>query len=202
MLDYLSNLNGDDWRTVSIVWQGILITVLAVTGIYQLLTIRAQAKKSHTIDICKSFATDPLLFECRKKLREGRINGDLALHPHNYAIQILTVLNYFDNLAIGIYQGVYDETMVRAYHEQPLRLNVGRYLKGDRAIIFNIQPEALKYLLLLANTWDNAPDAAHIPEDGFALTIKSNSQIDKIEIPGKTSKQTANQNQAAAKDSA
>ncbi len=175
-LNYLASLSGDDWRTVSIVGQGILMTVLVVTGIYQILIIRAENKKSRTIDICNRYSSDAVLNECLGRLYEARLSGDLDLNPLKYRPKVVGVLTYFEIIAVGIQQGIYGEKMTHQYHEIPLRAYVGRYLNNGRAKKFDIELESCKYLLALAEKWEKYDDAVVLTERQLALTLSDESQ--------------------------
>lgn len=190
--DYLTSLSGDDWRTISIVWQGILMTLVVVTGIYQLMAIRTENRKNRTLEICSRYDS-PLSFECKRILHKARRNGELAEDPIKYRAEIAYMLGFFEEVAIGIKRGVYEEETVHDHLGGTLRQYVHIYLTGDIPIKARLiaSSKTFENLLALADKWEKVPDAAILEQ--HALEIKR-----KPEAPDK---QVAN-DQAATKDSA
>jgi hypothetical protein len=72
-------------------------------------------KERRTLDACSKIYTDPTLFELKKLVYSARIDAVAKRDPSAVkAIRrdIVNLLNYFDAIAVGIEQGVYDEDIV------------------------------------------------------------------------------------------
>lgn len=162
MMDYLLNLTLDDWRNISIVAQGVLMIGLVATGIYQLLAIRAHAKRNATLEMCTRFSTDSVLCNSHRELHEARINNDLQKNPLKYRHAILPILNFLDMVAIGVERGIYDEDLAREYLKWVIVQNVKWYLTGNFPQKANIPVSGFSNLITLNNKWGDP--TAELPE--------------------------------------
>lgn len=174
-------LTPDLWRTLSIVVQGLLGVILTGIGVIQLIALirkSHETKITRTLDICKQHFTDPIIFECRCILYEARKNGDLDENPIKYRMRILQVLNFFEGLAIGIHQGIYDEQITYENLGGMVRITVQMYLTGDlpqRAEIGH-SPKNYEHVRALAKKWNNLPNAPAIRKFATEIFKKSKAQ--------------------------
>ncbi len=162
-MDLYFGLNLDEWKTISIVAQGVLMVILVATGIYQLLAIRAQTKRTATLEMCTRFATDATLRDYNNQLVAARKNGDLEKNPSKYKSDIVGILNFLDMVAIGVRRGIYDEKLTHDYMKWIIRMDVQRYLTGDFPIKANLFMPAYSDLLALDCKWGDP--AGSLPEE-------------------------------------
>lgn len=174
MQTIIENLTLDDWKNVSILFQGLLMIFLVITGVVQLLAIRAENKKNRTLEICDRHVIDPVLSIASSKLREAFKNGDLARNPEMYEVAILKMGNYFESLAIGVKRRIYDEEIAFDHLQVVLRLYAYRYLLGDFAKRIQIRTNdaVFRYLLDLTKRWEARPDVSIIPKEQLEILVK------------------------------
>jgi hypothetical protein len=91
--------------------------VLAWVAWYQIGAARDEAKLNRTLAACDRYDLDPVLDACSRRLAEVRNSGDLQNNVKAYRLDIFSVLNYLESIAIGIEQGLYDKKLVREYME-------------------------------------------------------------------------------------
>jgi hypothetical protein len=178
-MDLYYGLTADQWRTLSIVIQGLLMIILTGIGTIQLMALlksHTETKRTRTLEICDQFRTDPLFYECKRKLFIARKNGDLAANPLEYRSEIVQVLMFFEALAIGIRRGIYDENIAYCL-ESPLRNYVQLYLTGDmpeKAELMVI-PTLYSNMRNLADKWEKLPTAAALAK--FATEIPKKPKL-------------------------
>jgi len=90
-----------------------IITTAATVGIFivgwrQMYLIRQEAKRERTLNICFAYDSDPVISECVKAYRNSK-----KQNPDSH--ESITLLNYFDVIAIGAAQGNYDFEII--YHQ-------------------------------------------------------------------------------------
>jgi hypothetical protein len=91
--------------------------VLAWVAWYQIGAARDEAKLNRTLAACDRYDLDPVLDARSRRLAEVRDAGDLQGKVKAYRLDIFSILNYLESIAIGIEQGLYDENLVREYME-------------------------------------------------------------------------------------
>jgi hypothetical protein len=109
----------------------------AMIALVQLKKLRDQIKQSsdldrrrNTLDACQRFEKDELLHQAMKSLWKTTNRGtDYTKLTSENDFDVLTVLNYFEGIAIGIAERVYKEKMARDYLEDSLT-------KAVRALIY------------------------------------------------------------------
>ena len=116
-----------------------LIAAAATIGILivawvQLDHMRKEAKRERTLTMCFAYDNDPVISKSVAEMREVDWEKECELKAH----YVLTLLNYFDVLAIGETQGSYDFEII--YHQ-----------------FKNIIPETTKWLKL-DDEKDSYPD--------------------------------------------
>ncbi len=137
------------------------ITALSTFGLllfaaYQIRAIRWSEKKWATIRACNVYDIDPVLNEATARifaLSKGTDYSFATLEPVIHSV--LTLMNYFSAMAIGIDQGIYVESIVM----DNLKENI------ERAVDVFITPEYAKYirradlelLVRLRERWQTRP---------------------------------------------
>lgn len=111
-------------------WANAATVVVGLTAVIQLLLIRGQLESAEqsrrdavraererrTLDACRSFHTDPTLFEIKQRIHQVRLAVKAkSLTPAALKLierDITNFLNFFESLCIGIEQGVYEDRIV------------------------------------------------------------------------------------------
>jgi len=111
-------------------------------------------RRRNTLDACQRFEKDELLKQAMKNLWQATDSGtDYRKLTATNDFDVLTVLNYFDGLAIGIAERVYVEEMARDFLEDSLN-------KAVRALIYGESGEGWK------------ASKPIFPEKDFAILVK------------------------------
>lgn len=154
-----------DWKDLSIVIQGILMIFLVGAAAYQFRALRTENKKSRTHEICDRYTCDPIVHGATRIMRASWLNEDIFKNSEKYRTDIITILNYFENVAIGINRKIYDEDLVFDYLGSAMRINTKRFLNEDFLRIINFMTTKKSYIVLqaLSKKWDKRHDASVIP---------------------------------------
>ena len=129
---------------------------LVLFAAYQIRAIRWSEKKWATIRACNTYDTDPVLNQATAQIFSLSKGTDYSYKTIEPAIHsVLTLLNYFSSMAIGIDQGVYVKSIVK----DNLKENI------ERAVDVFITPEYSKYinrsdlesLVRLRESWQERP---------------------------------------------
>ena len=99
-------------------WSMITATatvLVAGVGWSQLRQLNADARVGRTLETAQRYVHDAVLGQGLRKLDEGLSSGRLADHPEEYKAEIINLLNYLDGVAIGVEEGIFDETTARRF---------------------------------------------------------------------------------------
>jgi hypothetical protein len=91
-----------------------------------------QDRRRNTLEACQRFERDDLLKEAMKNVWEASDGGtDYTKLTAACSFDVLTLLNYFDGIAIGIIERVYIDEMARDYLEDSLNKAVKALILGE-----------------------------------------------------------------------
>jgi hypothetical protein len=95
----------------------ILTAGLLAFAVYQVLSTKEDAKITRTLAACDRYDMDPVLDQITRRLSIAFNNGTLHADPARYAVDLNSLFNYFESLAIGVARGHYDADIVRDQFE-------------------------------------------------------------------------------------
>lgn len=139
----------------------IASVAIALAAWIQLPLIRRQMriegdrqKQWATVAACARYITDPVLREAKRNIWQARDHGkkDVIEEPDQVRQDVYILLNYLDNIAIGVNQHIYDETFVRDYLRYVFEDAVSRFIK-KRSGDFKVKEEHFSDLLDLYEKW-------------------------------------------------
>ena len=104
-------LTAEGWTAVGTLALAAVTALLVGVGIYQILAIRAENKKSQTLAACGEYDLNPNVYASLQILWAALESGELDREPKKFRPQLNTVLNFLDSIVIGIEQGLYIETL-------------------------------------------------------------------------------------------
>lgn len=151
------------WGLTSDIWLVLIgglnacITIfLILVGWRQLVQLRRENRKWHTVEYVNRYDNDPILHECLKRLGEARRNQTLIDMNGSLKTEAATVLNYIDGLGVGIEQGLYVEPIARD-HLRPIVIHtVKTYLQDERvAKGLGVDREHYKAAIRLMESWSS-----------------------------------------------
>lgn len=135
--------------------------LLVAVGSWQIAAIRKENRLERTIAACCRYESDQVIERCVHELREARRSRSFDDEPQKYEHSLIMVLNYLDTMAIGIHQGIYDESLAREHTESIIKHYAGAYLTEEVARAVGFRLNDYHWLCKLAKTWS-------IPESYFA----------------------------------
>jgi hypothetical protein len=150
-------LTAEGWTALSTFVLAALTCILVGVGIFQIRSIRAEAQRSRTLEMCDRYDCDPVLDLCLRRLSEARRTGELQKEPEAYRPDIATLLNYLDSLAVGIEQGLYIEELARDHVEPIVKRHVKQYFGRDAIQIDWLEAANYERLVKLENRWSTRP---------------------------------------------
>jgi hypothetical protein len=95
----------------------ILTGGLLAFAVYQVLSTKEDAKITRTLAACERYDIDPVLDQITRRISIAYNNGSLHTNPERYAVDLNSLFNYFESLAIGVARGHYDADIVRDQFE-------------------------------------------------------------------------------------
>ena len=144
---------------------GVATVLLVVVAAWQICAARRQAKGWQALAACEKYALDPILDRCCRRLEKAGAKG-VKKHPERYALEVTTVLNYLDGLAVGIEQNLYVESIVWDHLGPILTAHVRAHLTGPGSWEYKIDSSAYLRLIALSDKWT---DKRTRFRDGWAL---------------------------------
>ncbi|MBR1207093.1 MULTISPECIES: hypothetical protein [unclassified Bradyrhizobium] len=128
------------WMLTSTAWTAIgamanviysgLTLFLVIFAYVQITSARSEARINRTLAVCDRYDLDPQLDAFCRKIAAARDNGDLEKNPRSYRLDMCSILNYLESMAIGVERGLYDKEVVRDYMEPILRGYVQEFIKS------------------------------------------------------------------------
>lgn len=107
----LCSVSGTEYFWVAVT--ALATGALSLVAWYQIGALERQQRGWETLRICNLYDIDPILVGHRKILAREWAKG--CPESHLFAFEFTGILNYFDAIAIGIKQGFYKESIVRAH---------------------------------------------------------------------------------------
>jgi hypothetical protein len=95
----------------------ILTAGLLAFAVYQVLSTKEDAKITRTLAACERYDIEPVLDQITRRISIAYNNGSLHTNPARYAVDLNSLFNYFESLAIGVARGHYDAEIVRDQFE-------------------------------------------------------------------------------------
>ena len=143
------------WIAIGTVGSGLATVAVFITGLIQIRSIRDEGRRSRTLDICDRYDFDPILDHALRELRQAKSDGSLDKDPKALRLQVSTLLNYLDGIAIGIEQGIYIEDLVRDHLEGICKKHVHEYLADDITRRMEVDRRDYSRLVSLIGSWNN-----------------------------------------------
>lgn len=144
-----------DWTALATVGLTASTLMLALLAWLQLRSIRDEALRSRTLAACDRYDTDPILDIALRRISGSKLSGRWP--ERELRLDVKTVLNYLDALAIGIEQGLYLDELARDHMAPIVKAHVKEYLSAEAVLLFGIDPENYQKLTRLCSRWREAP---------------------------------------------
>jgi hypothetical protein len=130
-------------------WVTALATLgLLVVALWQIPLIRKRYRETETLRACQIYDTDPVIEAASLRAWRAAKNGEDYSQADKR--DVIVVMNYFDGLAIGIEQGLYEEQIVRD-HAQPIIDKLIKVIAPQTGVGEDLYPKLFK----LQRTWSD-----------------------------------------------
>jgi hypothetical protein len=116
-------LTGADWAAITAIATIALILatlILAWVAYVQIGAAREEAREAHeetrnsrTLTLCVTYDLDPVLDAVCRRLTTAYESGELKSDPNKFRVDLYSLFNFLENLAIGIRSGLYNGGIVR-----------------------------------------------------------------------------------------
>jgi hypothetical protein len=113
-------LNSLQWTGISALASGVydaLTLALVIFAVVQIRSARREARINRTLAACDRYDFDPVMDSILRKLATARDSGDLVANPQNYRLDLYSILNYLEGIAIGVDRGLYHRSVIKDYME-------------------------------------------------------------------------------------
>jgi len=130
--DVFLGLGSTEWTGLSAIAGGVYDVLTACLIFFaglQLYFFRRESQVTRTLAACEKYDLDPVLDAICRRLAVARDNGDLHTNTLAYRVDIYSVLNYIESLAIGVKRGLYCGKVVRDHMEPIIIGYVEEYIK-------------------------------------------------------------------------
>ena len=118
--------------TANVAYDLLTVGILWFAGT-QIVSARREARINRTLDACNRYDTDPVLDRVTRRLSYALENQKIQPAPDKYRMDIFSIFNYLESIAIGVNRGLYDEAIVRDHMEFIIRDNVEDFVDSGIA---------------------------------------------------------------------
>jgi hypothetical protein len=151
--DMLWGHSPEFWVAIGTAALAAATVALILLGLRQLTAIKWESRQWETLKACDRYTFDPILDVCLRKLRDAKNAAKFEGHEKEFRLEITTVLNCLEGIAVGIYQGVYIEDLARDHLQGVLTEHVIEYLKDGAPKKIDFESGAFPYVIALSDRW-------------------------------------------------
>jgi len=135
-----------------------LATLLLAWMVYwQVGKLREEGKQARTVAACERYDLDPQLFLAIQKLEAAVRAKRIKKNPVKYRSDMIFVLNYLEQLAMGCNCDVYDEGLLKTFMREPFEGHVESLIDSGAAkkakIISGDGTNTFQAMLTLHKKW-------------------------------------------------
>ena len=131
---------------------------IAVTACAQLPAMLKAQKQRATLDACDRYDIEPMIVYAHRIMRAYyNYNEDVDKNKlHN---SVITILNYFDSIALGIDQGLYIKKIVKAHLSQIIIDHIEWAMdeKREHHLARSDMDDSHNYLMKIYDDWKKHP---------------------------------------------
>lgn len=164
LINFLTWQSAESWTAI---WTGALFVAtasLAAIAWIQIAAARRENRLTQTLIACGLYDTSSVIFECCRTLTKAKDSGELQLDPGRFKLEILTVLNFLDGIAIGVSQKMYVKDLVKDHMSAIMARQVADLLSESVGPKVDCSPEHFTNLVALNNEWSSGHKRPHFEE--------------------------------------
>jgi hypothetical protein len=167
-LDSFWGLGNTEWTALSALAGGIydlLTLALVIFAVVQIISARKEARINRTIAACDRYDFDPSIDAVCRRLSEARDSGDLNANPRKYRLDLYSLLNYLEGIAIGVDRGLYHRDVLKDFM-QPIFIGcIEEYITSglvtraapDVAVAGSVASDDYDRMIALVKGWSHVP---------------------------------------------
>jgi len=157
----------ESWTAIWTFFVFVATGGLAIIAGWQIIAARVENRKTQTLEACGRYDTDPIIFDCHKKLivaknYKKRDDAALVARASELRLEVLTILNFLDAIAIGVQQGLYIKDLARDHISPIVRKHVAEFVEGGVLEAMDCPIESYKALIALDREWQSSPEGVVI----------------------------------------
>jgi hypothetical protein len=131
------------------------VLLAAVAG-YQISEARRETRTNRTMQIVGRYDECPVMEQTLRNLAGARDKGDLASNVTTYRLDIVSLLNYLETIAMGTKQGLYINELIQDYMEPIIGFHVNEVIELDLLKSLKAEKKDFQYVFALKQEWDDA----------------------------------------------
>jgi hypothetical protein len=153
LIEYLSSREADSWVAIWTFALFLATGALAAIAWVEIRSAKDENRETQTLLACGRYDTDPIIFACHKKLVETKnyeLKNDVALlaEAKKIRLEIITILNFLDAIAIGVRQGLYIKHLVKDHLSPIIRRHVSELI--DSGVLEKLETSPVYFATLIA----------------------------------------------------
>jgi hypothetical protein len=146
-------LTAHGWTAAGTVALALATAFLATIALYQIRELRLENRKTQTLVACGNYDQNQVIFSCAQQIWQARDDGELQENPEKYCMEMITLLNFLDAIAIGIEQDLYIEDLARKHLKSIVQRQTEQLIDSGILEKAGIRKDAFQSLLRLRDRW-------------------------------------------------
>lgn len=146
-------MSPDAWVAVGTFLLFFATLGLVMVAAWQINAARVENRKTQTLLACGNYDLNEVIYRCRKTLIEANDRGALMDEAKALRLDIQTVLNFLDAIAIGISQKLYDEALSREHLQAIVAKQVAELIDSGALEKTGATRDNYRHLLAMHTRW-------------------------------------------------
>lgn len=158
LITYFMGQSAESWLVIWTFALFLATGALAVIAWAEIRSAKDENRETQTILACGRYDTDPVIFACHKRLVETKqyemINDSAILADAKILrLEIITILNFLDAIAIGVRQKLYIKHLVKDHLQSIIRRHVSELIDSGALEKLSCPRDNFSVLIALDNEW-------------------------------------------------
>jgi hypothetical protein len=153
LFELLADQSADSWVAVWTFCVFAATVALAIIAVNQIGAARTENRKTQTLLACGQYDTNQVMFDAQKVLARAKVSGELQRDPRKFRLEIMTLLNFLDAIAIGVKQDLYVNDLAREHMGRIARRHIRDLIESDVLGKIDCRPEYFNDLVELDKRW-------------------------------------------------
>jgi hypothetical protein len=122
----------------------------------QTMLIREENARERTLRVCMMYDSDPIIVQVSNDLSmQKRAKGEVLSKAADLRTSLIRLFNYYEVIAIGLDQGIYDETIVKMHMQDIIWGDVEYFMKDEVLTQFDstFKTSYFQRVISLAQKW-------------------------------------------------